>query len=50
MTTHMEFPAVLVECGFLSNVDEYDKLKNEDYQNAMAKAIADGIERAFNSI
>ena len=50
VTTHMEFPAVLVECGFLSNVDEYDKLKNEDYQNAMAKAIADGIEKAFNSI
>ena len=50
VTTHMEFPAILLECGFLSNVDEYDKLKNEDYQNAMAKAIADGIAAAFNSL
>lgn len=50
VTTHMEFPAILVECGFLSNVDEYDKLKNDDYQNAMAKAIADGIEAAFNAM
>jgi len=50
VTTHMEFPAILVECGFLSNVDEYDKLKDEDYQNAMAKAIADGIAAAFDAI
>lgn len=49
VTTHMEFPAVLVECGFLSNVTEYDKLKNEDYQNAMATAIADGIAAAFTA-
>lgn len=50
VTTHMEFPAILVECGFLSNVDEYDKLKNEDYQNSMAKAIADGIASAFDAL
>ena len=50
VTTHMEFPAILVECGFLSNVDEYDKLKNDDYQNAMAKAIADGIAAAFGAM
>ncbi|MBQ5782668.1 MAG: N-acetylmuramoyl-L-alanine amidase, partial [Oscillospiraceae bacterium] len=49
VTTHMEFPAVLVECGFLSNVTEYDKLKNDDYQNAMATAIADGIAAAFTA-
>ena len=33
VTTHMEFPAVLVEHGFLSNVAEYDKLKDDGYQN-----------------
>ena len=49
VTTHMEFPAVLVECGFLSNVTEYDKLKDDAYQNAMATAIADAIAVAFTA-
>ncbi len=49
VTTHMDFPAVLVECGFLSNVTEYDKLKDDGYQTAMANAIADGITAAFNA-
>lgn len=47
VTTHMEFPAVLMECGFLSNVNEYDKLKDDSYQNAIANAIATSIEKAF---
>ena len=29
---HAECPAVLVECGFLSNAEELSKLKNADYQ------------------
>jgi len=49
VTTHMEFPAVLVECGFLSNVSEYDKLKDDAYQNAMANAIAAAIEASFTA-
>jgi len=49
VTTHMEFPAVLVECGFLSNVSEYDKLKDDSYQNAMANAIASAVEASFNA-
>lgn len=36
--------AVMVECGFLSNKEEADNLKNDDYQNKMADAIADGIK------
>lgn len=36
-------PAVIVECGFLSNPAELEKLKNEDYQSQMAFAIACGI-------
>ena len=35
-------PAVLVECGFLSNAEELEKLKNEDYQRQLAFAIACG--------
>ena len=47
VTTHMEFPAVLVECGFLSNVSEYDKVKDDAYQNAIANAIVNAIEASF---
>ena len=36
-------PAVLVECGFLSNPEERDKLKTEAYQHQMAYAILAGI-------
>ncbi len=50
VTTHMEFPAVLVENGFLSNVNEYDKLKDENYQNAISVALANSIESVFSSI
>jgi len=49
VTTHMEFPAVLVEHGFLSNVSEYDKLKDDGYQNAIANAIAASIESAIKA-
>ena len=49
VTTHMEFPAVLVEHGFLSNVAEYDKLKDDGYQNAAAQAIVAAIESSFKS-
>ena len=36
-------PAVLVECGFLSNPEECAQLKTPAYQKAIAEAIADGI-------
>ena len=35
-------PSVLVECGFISNPDEANRLKNLDYQNKIINAIADG--------
>lgn len=34
---------VIVECGFLSNPQEEIKLQEEEYQDAMAKAICDGV-------
>lgn len=37
-------PAVLVECGFLSNPREAENLKDEEYQKQMAFAIFSGIE------
>ena len=36
-------PAVLVECGFLSNPAELEKLKDPEYRSQMAFAIAGGI-------
>ncbi len=38
-----EIPAVIVECGFLSNPDETKRLQTEEYQNKMAEGILNGI-------
>ncbi len=40
-------PAVLVECGFLSNKEELEKLKQKDYQEKMAFSIYCGIMEYF---
>lgn len=37
-------PAVLVECGFITNPDEEAKLRDRNYQKKLAEAIADGLE------
>ncbi len=40
---HLTSPAVLVECGFLSNPQEAARLSSTDYQKQLALAIAMGI-------
>lgn len=40
-------PACLVECGFLSNNEEAQKLKTEQYQKQIAFCIALGIQEFF---
>lgn len=40
---HAKIPAVLVECGFISNSDEVKKLKDEGYRMKLAILIADGL-------
>ncbi len=40
---HAKIPAVLVECGFISNSDEAKKLKDESYRMKLAILIADGL-------
>ena len=42
-------PAVLVECGFLSNKTDLEHLKSEEYQNKMAFSIFCGISEYFIS-
>ena len=41
-------PAVLVECGFLSNYEETQKLKSSEYQKKIAFCIAIGIQNYLN--
>lgn len=37
-----EVPVVIVECGFLSNHEEAERLAEEDYQQELAAAVAKG--------
>lgn len=41
-------PAVLIECGFLSNAEELKKLTDDGYQNALAFVIAGSIIEYLN--
>jgi N-acetylmuramoyl-L-alanine amidase len=43
--TATRFPAVLVECGFISNSKERERCKTSYYQSTAAQAIVAGIER-----
>ncbi|MCR1979858.1 N-acetylmuramoyl-L-alanine amidase, partial [[Clostridium] innocuum] len=45
---YTDIPTILVEAGFLSNDGDLSYLKSEKNQEAMAKAIADGIVHAFD--
>jgi N-acetylmuramoyl-L-alanine amidase len=42
--TGATMPAILVEVGFLSNTDEANRLARSDHQQALARAIATGLE------
>lgn len=43
-----KIPSVIVECGFLSNNNELNLLKKDDYQSQMAFAIFSGIQEYYN--
>ena len=45
LMNHVDAPAVLVECGFLSNREEAARLQQEDYQKTLATVIAAGYLR-----
>lgn len=42
---HSVVPSVIVECGFLSNPDDLQKLKTDEYQLSISWAIAEGVIR-----
>lgn len=47
---NVKVPTVIVECGFLSNYDEAERLNNEEYQEKLASAIKTGIERYLEAV
>ena len=44
-----DIPSVLVETGFISNLQEELRLRNPSYQHKIAKALRDGIVRYLKS-
>lgn len=46
---HTIAPAVLVECGFISDNNEAELLFNEDYQDKIAHAIVLGLEETLKN-
>lgn len=43
---HITCPAILVECGFLSNSEEEQKLRNEGYQTQLAVCVTSAVLRS----
>lgn len=39
LTSHVSCPVILLECGFLSNLDDLQQLTNENYQSALAAVL-----------
>ena len=44
---NVEIPLSIVECGFLSNPQEREELKQNEYQNRLAWGIYTGICEYF---
>lgn len=44
----IKIPAVIIECGFLSNKEEERLLKEDAYQNKISWGIYIGIQKYFN--
>jgi N-acetylmuramoyl-L-alanine amidase len=44
---NLKTTTAIVECGFLSNPEEEKKLVQEEYQDRIAAAIAEGINEYF---
>ncbi|WP_115642499.1 N-acetylmuramoyl-L-alanine amidase CwlD [Clostridium putrefaciens] len=42
-------PCVIIECGFLSNIEEEAKLKTVEYQDSIAKAITKAVNKYYEN-
>lgn len=45
---HTKASAILVECGFITNKEECEKLFTDEYQNKVAYAICKGVAKALS--
>lgn len=45
-----KMPAALIEMGFLTNIEEVEKLQSEAYQNLIVESIVKGIEDYFSQM
>jgi N-acetylmuramoyl-L-alanine amidase len=50
VTRHTHCPAVLVECGFVTDPGEARKIKDASYRNRLAKGLADGIAAFLQAV
>ncbi len=48
ITSHVSCPAVLVECGFMSNFDDVQKLRDGSYQTSLALVLAASLLQYLN--
>lgn len=50
LLNNSRIPAVLIECGFLSNLEEREKLQQEEYQDKIANLIFAGTINYFKEL
>lgn len=43
-------PAVIIECGFLSNQEDEALIQTEEYRAAIVRGVADGVEAYFKAL
>ena len=48
LTSHVRCPAILVECGFLSNITDLDLLSRDGYQTSLAAVLLSSYLRFMN--
>ena len=48
MYKNLKIPGVLIECGFLSNYEERQKLQSQTYQRDLAKTITKALINYYN--
>lgn len=48
MYSKLKVPGVLIEAGFISNINDNYKIRQENYQDILIKNIANGIEAYFD--
>ncbi len=50
ITSNVTCPAILVECGFISNFSDLEKLSSKEYQTAFASVLMSSYLQFINSV